>query len=101
MKGLIVVLIALGLATGLVFARRIGWDAKKSPRLPLSDAYICALTALGTATNQYHCIGAECMISRSPDGEWMITFCSTNGTFKTAFVFFDKTTRIEDGTIVF
>ena len=101
MKRLIIVVVFLGIATGLVFARRITWDDKMPPRLALPDAYACALTALGTVTNQYHCVSAECMISRSPDGEWMFTFCDTKGKYKAAFVFFDKTTRIEDGPIIF
>ena len=101
MKRVIIILTVLGLATGLVFARRIMWPDTKPPRLSLPDAYGCAISAIGTATNQYHCVRASCLISRSPDGEWMFTFCSTNGAFKTAFVFFDKTTRVEDGTITF
>jgi hypothetical protein len=31
----------------------------------------------------------------------MFSFFSTNGLEKTAFVFFDRTTRVEDGPIVF
>jgi hypothetical protein len=101
MKRITIILAVLVLATGVVFARRGFWPPAKPPRLSLPDAYVCAEAALGTATNQFHCVSASCLISRSPDGEWMIMFCNTNGVSKTAFVFFDKTTRIEDGKIDF
>ncbi|MGN6554053.1 MAG: hypothetical protein ACTHLW_10070 [Verrucomicrobiota bacterium] len=101
MKRFIVILAIFGLATCAVFARRIFWQPEKPPRLSLPDAYACAVGALGSNTNQYHCVSASCLISRSPDGEWMFSFYTTNGASKTAFVFFDKTTRIETGPINF
>ena len=101
MKRIVIVFTVLVLAAGLAFARRMAWRDTNRPRLALPDAYNCALTALGTATNQFHCVRASCLISRSPYGEWMFSFFSTNGLEKTAFVFFDRTTRVEDGPIVF
>ena len=102
MKRLIIALAVFGLATGLVFAKRIFWPDTKPPRLALPDAYACAISVLGSETNQYHCVRASCLISRSPDWEWMFEFYSVKGfARKTAFVFFDKTTHIENGEIVF
>jgi hypothetical protein len=101
MKRFLVVLIIVALGTGLLFARVMGWPHKKRPRLALPDAYSCAAASLGSVTNQYYCLRAMCLISRSPDGEWFFEFCSTNGEFKSVFVFFDKTTRVENGSADF
>jgi len=101
MKRLIIILAIFGLATSAVFARLHFWPAAKPPRLSLPDAFTCATRVLGPATNQFHCISATALISRSPDGEWLFTFCSTNGAYKSVFVFFDKQTRVEDGLPVF
>jgi hypothetical protein len=101
MKRIIIAFVVLVLTAGLVFALRVEWPDNKRPRLALGDAYHCAVLALGSATNEFYCVGASCLISRSPDGEWMFCFFSTHGLRKTAFVFFDKTTRIEDGRVRF
>jgi hypothetical protein len=98
MKRIIIISAVLVLTTGLVFARLLlGPPDTKPPRLALPDAYTEAAHALGAATNQFYCIRAGTLISRSPDGEWLFTFCSTNGAYKSVFVFYDKQTRVEDG----
>ena len=97
MKRIIIISAVFALATGLVYARLMAWPDTKPPRLALPDAYSEAADALGAATNQFHCIRASTLISRSPDGEWLFTFCNTNGSYKRVFVFFDKQTRVEDG----
>jgi hypothetical protein len=97
MKRAIIILTVLILATGVVIARRMAWKDTDRPQLSLPDAYDCAITALGTSTNQFYCVRAGCLISRSPDGEWLFTFANSRGSYKSVFVFFDKTTRIEDG----
>jgi hypothetical protein len=97
MKRIIIIFGIFALATGLVFARRMAWPDTQPPRLALPDAYAAATNALGATTNQFYCVGAGTLISRSPDGEWLFTFCSTNGAYKSVFVFFDKQTRVEDG----
>jgi hypothetical protein len=86
------------MAGGIALARVIAYDEKKPPRLPLPDAYHLAMQALGTDTNKFHCISAGTLISRSPDGEWLFTFCDTAGAKKNVFVFFDKQTRVGDGS---
>jgi hypothetical protein len=89
-------LLVLLVCTGALLAMNIPYDHSKPPRLPLGKAYDIALTTLGQATNEFHCVAATVAISFSPDGEWFFTFCSTNGTEKYVTVCFDgKTTRIE------
>jgi hypothetical protein len=97
MKRLLVAFALLGVSAVFVYARTIAWRGSEAPRLALPDAYACAAVALGSATNDYHCVRAMCLTSMSPDGEWWLSFFSTNGTQRTAIVFFDKTTKIIDG----
>ncbi len=99
MKRLLIVFVLLALPVAALAARRMPWTDTRRPALSLPDAYACALTALGPATNQYYCVRARCGISRSPDGEWLFIFSSTNAMYKSVFVFFDKTTRIEEGLV--
>jgi hypothetical protein len=101
MKRLIIILLALVITTTLVFARLMPYNRKQPPRLPLQDACSLAMTALGTATNQFYCLSAQTMVARSPDGEWLFEFTNTNGAEKHVFVFFDKTTQIVDGPLAF
>ena len=101
MKRLVAISVVLTLAGGLVFAELMGWPEKKAPRLALPEAYSCAATALGSATNQYHCLRANWQNSRSPNGEWLFTFCSTNGSYKSVFVFFDKKTQVQNGRMIY
>lgn len=99
MKRLALVLSALVIAGGLVFARNQIYNRSLPPRLPLKDALPLAAQALGAATNQFYCLGAQVAIMRSPDGEWLFDYAATNGAEKHVFVFFDKTTRIVDGPL--
>ena len=48
----------------------------KPPALSLPAAYHLALTALGSSTNQLHCVSAGLYGGSSPG--WIFTFCSTN-----------------------
>lgn len=72
------------------------YDNAKSPTLPLPLAYERAMTALGTSTNQFHCISADIQTSFSPDGEWFFTFYSTNSKPKWVTVEFNGKTHVED-----
>jgi len=56
------------------------WDNAKPPTLSLPAAYEVATTALGSATNEFHCISASIYSDAvvSPHGGWLFTFCSTN-----------------------
>jgi hypothetical protein len=85
------------LMSGAAFARYGLWPDKARPRLSLPDAYGCATAGLGAATNRFYCISAGCLISQSPDGEWLFVFSNTNGVYKSVTVFFDKSTKVRDG----
>ena len=104
MKRIILVIAALVLTIGLAFAERpISWPNTKPPGLAMSDAYACAVAALGNATNQFYCIraGCFCYSDTSKDGWWKFEFCNTNGTPKRVLVSFDKKARVEDGPEVY
>ena len=101
MKKIIITIVVLILTTGLVFARLLSIDVKQPPRLALPDAYVCATSALGIATNQFHCIRASILVSQSPDGEWLFSFCNKNGAYKSVTVFYDKQTKVKDGSSCF
>jgi hypothetical protein len=95
-----ITLLVLLLCTGALLARNIAYNHSKPPRLPLGQAYDIAMTTLGQATNQFHCVSAGLAISFSPDGEWFFSFCSTNGTQKYVTVEFDGKTHIEGPELV-
>jgi len=97
MKRFIIVLSALLVTGGLVFARNLVYSRSQPPRLTLQDAYPLATQALETATNQLYCLDAHVVIMRSPDGEWLFDYAATNGAEKHVFVFFDKTTQVVEG----
>jgi hypothetical protein len=76
------------------------YTKKTPPPFEMLDAYPLALHALGTQTNQWHCMAA-CVfaISISPvdnyggGGVWFFTFANTNGHSQSIHVFFDRTTE--------
>jgi hypothetical protein len=53
------------------------YDKSKQPGLSLPTGYEYAMTALGSDTNQFHCVSATITTEFSDDG-WYFTFCSTN-----------------------
>jgi hypothetical protein len=80
------------------------YNQKQPPPIPLSVAYILATQAIGAATNEFYCVRANTQISRSQDGEWLFSFCNTNGARKDVFVFLDKKTKpqvIDGGVLVY
>jgi hypothetical protein len=75
-------LILMASAT-VVFARAIAvYDNAKPPAMSLPAGYDLAVKALGSSTNQFHCISAGLGGSGTStviDGPvWLFTFCSTN-----------------------
>lgn len=62
-----------------VYATIIGppYDNSKPPKMLLPVAYEHAMSALGSDTNQFHCISANITAEFSDEG-WYFTFCSTN-----------------------
>ena len=95
MKIRVALLFVLLVCAGVLFARIMPYNRSKPPRLPLGPAYDIAIKALGQATNEFHCVGAALSISFSPDGEWLFSFSSTNGTQKWVTVEFGGKTHIE------
>ena len=53
------------------------YDNSKPPKLSLTDAYQFAIAAMGSATNQFHCIGVG-ITTDFGNPRWSFTFCSTN-----------------------
>lgn len=64
----------------------VPYNNAKPPTLSLPDAYERAVTALGPATNQFHCVSASIQTSFGTDGEWFFTFYSTNSQPKPKWV---------------
>lgn len=54
------------------------YDNAKPPSLSLPAAYGLATTALGSATNELHCVSATTDRYYSDEGEWFFSFCGTN-----------------------
>jgi hypothetical protein len=83
-----VVLVVLAFSTTLLAGFIIPYDNAKPPSLSLPAAYELAATALGSTTNQFHCISATIYTDAvvSPHGGWLFTFCSTNKPPKSKYV---------------
>lgn len=56
------------------------YDKSKPPGMSLPAAYQCAVNALGSETNDFHCVSAVITTTFTAEGEWYFTFCSTNKT---------------------
>ena len=73
------ILLGLLVVSTAVFASFIQppYNNSKPPTLSLPVAYQLAVVALGSATNQFHCVSATISTEFSDDA-WYFTFCSTN-----------------------
>lgn len=97
MKKLVLTLLILIALTTALFATFIyPYDKAKSPGISLPVAYERAASALGSATNQFHCINANVTTDFGPGGEWQFTFYSTNSKPKWVTVEFNGKIHIED-----
>ena len=72
------------------------YDNSKPPKMLLPIAYEHAMSALGSDTNQYHCMSAKVTTDFGPDGEWQFIFYSTNSKPKWVSVEFNGKIHIED-----
>jgi hypothetical protein len=54
------------------------YNKSKPPTMSLPVAYEHAVEALGSETNQLHCVSATVTDEFVSGGEWYFTFCSTN-----------------------
>jgi hypothetical protein len=98
MKSTIVTVLAITIATGLVFAQGFsgssqhpGFDPKRPPPLALPEAYTLATARLGATTNRFFCVSATCV---EPAGfsikAWTFGFSNTNGQMARVKVFFNQ-----------
>jgi hypothetical protein len=79
MKKTGLIILSFGAITTAVFATFITpYGNAKPPSLSLPIAYERAMTALGVATNQFHCLSAQVTTDFGADGEWQFEFYSTN-----------------------
>jgi hypothetical protein len=78
----------VALATAVFASSVVPYDITKPPSLTLPVGYELAVSALGSATNQFHCISASIYTDAvvSPHGGWLFTFSSTNTPPKSKFV---------------
>jgi len=83
-----------------VLASLVGqpYDKSKSPTLPLPSAYQLAVAALGSTTNQFHCVGASITTDFGAP-RWSFTFYSTNSPprWKCMTVDFEGKTEADNG----
>jgi hypothetical protein len=96
-------LLILAASATVVFARAIGiYDNAKPPTMSLPAGYELAVKALGSSTNQFHCISAAIAGEGFSDAiagpAWDFTFCSTNKPpkYKWVIVGFNGKTDVED-----
>ncbi len=82
MKHSIIIFAVLTIVSSVAFATLWCFDPKMPPTIPLADAYGRAMTALGSATNEFHCSDAKFSIP----GTWFFDFYNTNGAQKTVEV---------------
>lgn len=75
-------------------------DNSKPPTLSLPAAYDRALTAIGPATNKFHCMSATISTDHSTKGGWCFTFTTTNRPpdVKWVTVDFDTSVHVKDHT---
>ncbi len=70
-------LILVASATLVLAQAQIPYDKAKPPTMSLPTGYELAVKALGSSTNQFHCISATISTAFGPPGWWFI-FYSTN-----------------------
>jgi hypothetical protein len=73
-------LLSLAFLATTALAELLGkpYDDSKPPAIPLPAAYQLAVTRLGSATNQLHCVGACIRRDASGESRWSFTFYDTN-----------------------
>lgn len=97
MKKIALTLLSFIAPTIALFATLITpYNNAKPPSLSLPAAYERAANALGSATNQFHCISANVTTDFGADGEWQFTFYYTNSKPKWVTVEFNGKIHVED-----
>jgi len=95
----------LGIVSSVAFATLEVTDTKMAANAtPLPEAYEHAMTALGAATNEFHCSSAYLVTPNEiPSGIWRFNFSDTNGAIKMVEVYtnsFKWNTKIINGPTV-
>jgi uncharacterized SAM-binding protein YcdF (DUF218 family) len=93
-KYLFLILLALAL-TSLASFVMPPYDNSKPPKLSLPDAYQFAIAAMGSTTNQFHCVGAS-ITTDFGDSRWSFTFCSTNKAMRTRWMTVDFSGKTQE-----
>jgi hypothetical protein len=90
------ILLGLVMLSAVVFAE-IGppYDNSKPPPLPLPAAYQFAVVALGSATNEFHCVSAS-MTRDFGAPRWSFTFYSTNQPPRRKILTVDKAGKVQE-----
>lgn len=95
-----IISLAVLFCAGALFASidvlNVRYDSSKPPSLLLPAAYERATAALGSATNQFHCISASVETTFSTNGEWFFTFYSTNSQPKWVTVEFKGKVHVQN-----
>ena len=89
MKTRYILLGLLAVATAVFAGSYWPWDNSKPAAISLPAAYDRALIALGSETNQLHCIGAQVSTEFRNDGGWQFVFYFTNNPPKRKIVYVD------------
>ena len=97
MKRYIIIFAVLTILSSIAFAALWSVDPKAAPPIALPDAYRVAATALGSATNEFHCTEAKVIGAWCGPSSWMFMFYSTNGTCKAVFACPDGSVHFQDG----
>jgi hypothetical protein len=98
-------LILVASATVLLARVMIPYDDAKPPAMSLPAGYELAVKALGSSTNQFHCIRAtvagEGFSATVAGPTWFFTFCDTNTPpkYKWVAVGFSGEVHLEDRTL--
>jgi hypothetical protein len=96
MKQKLTVLVVFTITTVLFAGFIVPYDNSKPPTFSLPVAYERAVIALGSETNQFHCVNASVKTYSSPEGEWVFTFYSTNSRPKFVTVEFNGKIQVEN-----
>ena len=78
MKVWVIIIGSIGCATILYATLIVPYNKAKIPSLSLPVAYGRAMSALGSETNEFHCLDAKITTDFGSDGGWQFTFYSTN-----------------------
>ena len=108
MKRAILSILGIVLATGFLLAqgtvtvggnrwqRFWGWKPTTPPPLTIVEAHALAVAHIGSATNRFYCVSANCLeMTNYTFRGWAFTFSDTNERQARVEISFDKELRID------